>query len=162
MSSSGLSDPAPAPGASLGRGLAAWLLVALGLLGLGLADRRDREATAGMSQGPGLLVGIEAGSDLEHRGAPLSVPLVRDRGAPLRAGGVSLCTLGLLLAAGRRRGAAGGARRWARWLWASPGAVGIYRLVQAGDPGGGAAGGSLGLSALLMLLSLSLLAAWRE
>ena len=158
MNSSGLSDPPAGWGGRVGRIMAAGLLVVLGLLVADLVERRESEARAGLSPGPGLIVGVEASSELEHRGQPLSRPLVLDRREPLRAGAVALCALGLLLAVWPRRGAPGGVRAWARWLWAGPGAVGIHRLVE----GGAGRDGGLGLAALLLVLSLSLLAAWRD
>jgi len=57
-----------------------------------------------------------------------------------------------------RAGLAGGVRRGARWLWAAPGAIGIFWLIRpVAAPGDG-----LALSGLLLLLSLCLLAAWRD
>jgi len=144
--------------AARGRVLLAWSLVVIGLLGVALAERRAEVGASGLSQGPGLIVGVEGVDQLEHRGAPLSVPLDRDRGAAPRACGVALCTLGLLLAARRRPGSPVGARALARWLWVIPGAVGIHRLLRGGDE----LEGGLGLAAVLLLLSLSLLAAWRD
>ena len=138
--------------------MAAGLLVALGLLAATLAGRREADVAVGLSPGPGLIIGVEESSELEHRGAPLSVPLARGRGAPLRAGAVALCALGLLLAVWPSRGRPLNARAWARWLWVAPGAAGIHRLAQGGE----VREGGLGLAALLLLLSLSLLTAWRE
>lgn len=158
LRSSGLSEPSLERGAAIRRMMVAGLLVALGLLAATLAGRRGADAAEGLSPGPGLIVGVEVSSELEHRGAPLSLPVARGRGAPLRACAVALCTLGLLLAVWPRRGRPVGARALARWLWAAPGAAGIHRLAQGGEvPEGG-----LGLAALLLLLSLSLLTAWRE
>lgn len=158
MNSSGSSDRAAGWDGRVRRMTAAGLLVVLGLLVAGRVELREAEARAGLSPGPGLIVGVEASSELEHRGQPLSRPVVLGRRAPLRAGAVALCTLGLLLAVWPRRGTVGAARAWARWLWAGPGAVGIHRLVE----GGAGRGGGLALAALLLVLSLSLLAAWRD
>ena len=111
---------------------------------------------------------------VEHRSPPLSRPLEQPAraGRGARAIGVGLVALALALALGsgleRSTGAGpreaegpaglGRARRAARLLWVAPGALGVWRLQGVASTGEGAAGEA----ALLVLLSLCLLAAWRE
>ena len=111
---------------------------------------------------------------VEHRSPPLSRPLEQPAraGRGARAIGVGLVALALALALGsgleRSTGAGpreaegpaglGRARRAARLLWVAPGALGVWRLQGVASTGEGDAGEA----ALLVLLSLCLLAAWRE
>lgn len=139
----------------------AWLIVVMGALGVQAGRLRASAAEpTGLSEGPGLVVGVEGRGDLEHRSPPLSQPLQARAagGRKLRAAGVGLCALGLLLALRPAAGWGGRPRGWTRLLWAGPGALGVWALAFPW----GTHGVGVGLGVLLLFLSLSLLAAWRE
>lgn len=186
------------------RVIVAWALVAVGLLFTRVGELHGASELVGAVPGPGLIVGVEDRGGLEHRAAPLSLPITPPRRAwrLLRSLGVASCALGLLYALQRKSasrpvvsstaeprapsGLSDGpsgplaptlsrdpacqperetprrtpviVRQGARALWAAPGAIGISRLVRPEE----AVEGGFRLAALLLLLSLSLLAAWRD
>ena len=135
--------------------------MALGLLACWEAEVQAAEAApVGLVTGPGLIVGSEGEDAVEHRAPPLSVPLRREarESRALRGAGVALCALGLFLVLVRGGAAGTSPRSLARLLWAAPGALGVWAL----SPFGGASAGGFALGALLLVLSMSLLAAWRD
>lgn len=141
-------------------------------------DRPDRAGRAARSLAAalctlGLLLALQARRTAPHgqAGVPRGTPGGGPRGdsrvahpdgvaggaAGGAAGGVAGGVIGGV-AAGTAGGLAGGLRRGARWLWAAPGVVGIFWLIRPEA----APGDDLSLSGLLLLLSLCLLAAWRD
>ena len=135
--------------------------MALGLLACWEAEVQAAEATpVGLVTGPGLIVGSEGEEAVEHRAPPLSVPLRREawESRALRGAGVALCGLALLLVLVRGEAVRASPRSLARLLWAAPGALGVWAL----SPLGGASVGGFAPGALLLVLSMSLLAAWRD
>ena len=143
----------------------AWLIAVAGGLAVLSAEASRRGAEPPGLTAAGLVVEADGGSPaLEHRSAPLSLPL-RDRAAAgrgARAAGVGLLTLALLLSVGAGRGrcsvppgaARAAARGAARWLWAAPGLAGVWAIGAEVD---GSAGGLWAVG-----LSLCLLTAWRD
>ena len=165
----------------------AWALALVGLATFELGQRARAAATppglapveltldeAGPMEGAHRGPSQGGSRAVEHRSPPLSRPLEHPAraGRGARAIGVGLVALALALALGtgleRSTGAGpreaegpaglGRARRAARLLWVAPGALGVWRLQGVASTGEGAAGEA----ALLVLLSLCLLAAWRE
>ncbi len=137
-----------------GRGGAALRALGAALCCLGLLRALQHQPVSGIAasgsdgRGPaGSLAGSSAGSAGQAPGSVRHQPLqassgqvnsVSERATPIGAPAVL--------------------RRGARMLWAVPGILGVQRLARPSD----VAEGGLGFAALLLLLSLCLLAAWRD